>query len=173
LSRSAIVWLSSAALVVAASSSDAQPAPKPTPRPTAAAGAKPKEKPRVFTNDDLEAARKKPSNVQDLTATGGESAAPENPPPFNETARIESAQAAPDAQATQIAEAESNVKSLDQQAKEMLWRILQSTDQNEILRLKAEQQEVLNQLEAAKADLARLKGEQGSSDPPSDGPPRN
>jgi hypothetical protein len=173
LSRSAIVWLSSAALVVAAVSSDAQPAPKPTPRPTAAAGAKPKEKPRVFTNDDLEAARKKPSNVQDLTATGGEAyTPPERPPAYDETPRTESVQPA-DARATQIAEAESNVKSLDQQAKEMLWRILQSTDQNEILRLKAEQQEVLNQLEAARADLARLKGEQGSSDPPSDGPPRN
>jgi hypothetical protein len=56
-----------------------------------------------------------------------------------------------------IADAEANVKALDEQAKQLLWEYLQSTDTNEIMRLKAEQQQVLEQLEAAKAELARLK----------------
>jgi hypothetical protein len=53
------------------------------------------------------------------------------------------------------------VKALDEQANQLLWEYLQSTDTNEILRLKAEQKEVLDRLEAAKAELARLRGEAG------------
>ena len=56
-----------------------------------------------------------------------------------------------------VAEAERRVQELDSRAQELLWQYLQSTDTNEILSLKAEQQEVLDQLpEARKAvDEAR------------------
>ena len=57
-------------LAVGASLAGAQAA-RPTPRPTPTPAPKRKEPPRVFTNDDLEAARKRPSNVQDLSATPG------------------------------------------------------------------------------------------------------
>jgi hypothetical protein len=68
-------------------------------------------------------------------------------------------------EARRIQEAEEQVKALDDQANQLLWLYLGSTDTNEILRLKAEQQEVLDRLKAAKADLARLKGEAGSDTP--------
>ena len=71
-----------------------------------------------------------------------------------------------------IEEVEANVKALDAQAKELLWTYLQSTDTNEILRLKAEQQEVLDRLEAAKAELARLKGQATGSSGPTPEPTR-
>ena len=56
-----------------------------------------------------------------------------------------------------VAEAERRVQELDSRAQELLWQYLQSTDTNEILSLKAEQQEILDQLpEARKAvDEAR------------------
>jgi hypothetical protein len=112
----------------------------------------------VFTNDDLETARKKGGGVQDLRATGGEpyeppDAAPEvSAPPPEPTPE-------PDPQAQRMRELEAEIKNLDEGAKALLWQYLQSTDTNEILRLKAEQQDVLNRLEEAKAELARLKGE--------------
>ena len=61
-----------------------------------------------------------------------------------------------------LKEAEDNVKSLEQTANALLWQYLQSGDSNEIMRLKAEQQGVLEQLEQAKAELARIKAEDGS-----------
>lgn len=131
------------------------PTPKPSPTPTAAVA---KPTPRVFTNDDLEAGKDKPSAVQDLKATGTEPYEPpaEAPkPPPEETPE-------PDPQAQRLAQAEARVKELDESAKALLWQYLQSTDSNEILRLKAEQQEILSELEAAKADLARLRGEAGT-----------
>jgi hypothetical protein len=145
--------------------------PKPTPTPTprsSTAVKKPKDAPkRVFTNDDLEATKDKPSAVQDLSATGGATTmpaepvrppeTPDEPTPPTDTRTEEE---------RRIAEAEATVKALDEQANQLLWEYLQSTDTNEILRLKAEQQEVLDRLEAAKAELARLKGEAGSGPPP-------
>ncbi|HET9315965.1 MAG TPA: hypothetical protein VFQ51_10265 [Vicinamibacteria bacterium] len=147
--------------------------PKPTATPTATPAA---QKPqgtskRVFTNDDLEAGRDKPSAVQDLSATG---VAPAPDEPMDaEPARDEPAPEDPGAdQARRIKEAEEQVKALDDQANQLLWLYLGSTDTNEILRLKAEQQEVLDRLKAAKADLARLKGEAGSDGPaPTPTPP--
>jgi hypothetical protein len=125
--------------------------------------AKPREKspPRVFTNDDLEEARKRPSAVQDLQAKDG-------------TVGYEHADSAPaaDSQPTppptptfeeqqqgEIAAAEARLRDLEARAKELLWQQLQSTDTYEIMRLKTEQQDVLAQIETAKAELARLRGE--------------
>lgn len=145
---------------------DAADKPKPTATPTATPGArKPKEAPkRVFTNDDLEAGRDKPSAVQDLSATGMPPAPYE--PMDAQPARDEPAAEDPRAdEARRIQEAEEQVKALDDQANQLLWLYLGSTDTNEILRLKAEQQEVLDRLKAAKADLARLKGEASSDTP--------
>ena len=150
----------------AAQAAKPKPKPTPTPAPTATPEAKkPKDAPkRVFTNDDLEAFREKPSAVQDLSAVG-------MPPPLSAPANAEPAQDAPtpeDPRAEQerrIQEQEAQVKALDDQANQLLWLYLQSSDTNEILRLKAEQQEVLDRLKQAKADLARLKGEAGSDAP--------
>lgn len=47
-------------------------------------------------------------------------------------------------------QAEDHVKDLDSQAQTLLWQYLQSTDTYEILRLKAEQQEILDQIPDAK-----------------------
>jgi hypothetical protein len=158
----ALSLLAAASLVAAQA---ARPTPRPTPPP-----AKRKDPPRVFTNDDLEAARKKPSNVQDLSATPGTTesgyatgggAAPDAPTP-EPTPTPPSAE---DEQRAQIAAAEERVRSLDQRANEILWQYLRSTDTNEILALKAEQKQVLDELEAAKADLARLRGQQPSGAP--------
>lgn len=154
-------------LAVGASLVAAQAA-RPTPRATPAP--KRKEPPRVFTNDDLEAARKRPSNVQDLSATPGTTdsgyvtgagAAPEAPTP-------EPTPPPPSAEEElrlQIVAAEERVKSLDQRANEILWQYLRSDDTNEILALKAEQKQVLDELESAKAELARLRGQQPSGTP--------
>jgi hypothetical protein len=65
----------------------------------------------------------------------------------------------------QIVAAEERVKSLDQRANEILWQYLRSDDTNEILALKAEQKQVLDELESAKAELARLRGQQPSGTP--------
>jgi hypothetical protein len=151
----------------AAQAAKPKPKPTPTPAPTATPEAKkPKDAPkRVFTNDDLEAFREKPSAVQDLSAVGMP------PPPIEPVSGSEPAQDAPppeDARTEQqrrIEEAEAEVKALDDQANQLLWLYLQSSDTNEILRLKAEQQEVLDRLKQTKADLARLKGEAGSDAP--------
>jgi hypothetical protein len=156
------------ALLAAGGSAVAAQASKPTPR--SSPPAKRKEPPRVFTNDDLEESRKKPSNVQDLSATpgttdsgylAGASAVPEGPaaqptpvPPSPE-----------DEHRAQIAAAEERIKALDERAKQLLWQYLQSTDTNEILALKAEQKQVLDELESAKADLARLRDQQPSGTP--------
>jgi hypothetical protein len=118
---------------------------------------------RVFTNDDLEAGRDKPSAVQDLSATGT-TVRPEAPLP-NPDSQAQEVATPVDPRTEQerrIADAEAQVKSLDAQANELLWMYLQSTDTNEIMRLKAEQQEVLDRLKEARAELARLKGEAGS-----------
>jgi hypothetical protein len=50
----------------------------------------------------------------------------------------------------QLAEAEAHVKDMDSQAQALLWQYLQSTDTYEILRLKAEQQEIFDQIPDAK-----------------------
>lgn len=152
-------------VALAAAVLGAQPAkPRPSPTPTPPARKAP---PRVFTNDDLEESRKKPSAVQNLAATGGttsyehasEVAEPlvtptpdpdEKPPLSPEQERIE--------------QLEKDIAALDAQAKQLLWQYLQSTDTNEILRLKAEQQGILDQLAASKAELARLR-EQGPATP--------
>jgi hypothetical protein len=49
-----------------------------------------------------------------------------------------------------VEQAETRVKDLDSQAQALLWQYLQSTDTYEILRLKAEQQEILDQIPDAK-----------------------
>ena len=69
------------------------------------------------------------------------------------------------------AEAEKHVQDLESQAQALLWQYLQSTDTNEILRLKAEQQEILDQIPDAKkaaeeaqkalADFEREAGQAG------------
>lgn len=125
------------------------PKPPPTPRPKAT--------PRVFTNDDLEASKDK-GNVQDLQATGVEPYEPPEPiadpptPPPEPTPE-------PDPRVQRIGELEKEIQTLDASAKAILWQYLQSGDSNEILRLKAEQQAMLERIEAAKAELAELKGE--------------
>ena len=50
----------------------------------------------------------------------------------------------------QVTQAQDHAKELDQQAQTLLWQYLQSTDTYEILRLKAEQQEILDQIPDAK-----------------------
>lgn len=157
------LFFAASALVLVASSAGAQ-SPQPSPKPRGEAG-KPRATPvppkRVFTNDDLEESRKKPSAVQDLQAKEGtvkyEHAREDAPNPSSEPT--------PDPTPTfeeqhqqQVAAAEEQVRQLDERAKELLWQYLQSNDTNEISRLKAEQQQVLNQLEAAKADLERVRG---------------
>jgi hypothetical protein len=158
-----VLSLLGAASLVAAQA--ARPTPRPTPPPKRKEGP-----PRVFTNDDLEAARKRPSNVQDLSATSGTtdsgyaagaSRAPEAPTPVPTPAPP----SAEEEQRQQIAAAEERVKALDQRAKEILWQYLRSDDTNEILALKAEQKQVMDELESAKAELARLRGEQPSGTP--------
>jgi hypothetical protein len=140
------------------------PKPRPTPTPAARPSAPPrKAPPRVFTNDDLEATKDKPSAVQNLTATGGETAydhAPESSP-APEPAPTPDPNAPPPLTPEQerIQQLQNDIAGLDAQAKQLLWQQLQSTDTNEILRLKAEQQGVLDQLETARAELARLRGE--------------
>jgi hypothetical protein len=158
-SFSLIVSALALAAPIVAQAQAARPSPSP-------AAAKPKATPvppkRVFTNEDLEEGRKKPSAVQDLQAKGGtvgyvhanESAPSAGPAPTPEPTPTYEEQLQ-----QQIAAAEQRVRDLDARAKELLWQYLQSTDTSEINRLKAEQQEVLNELEAAKADLARIKGE--------------
>jgi hypothetical protein len=158
-----------AALALVAPLAAAQaPRPSPTPRPPARATTVPPK--RVFTNDDLEESRKRPSAVQDLQAkegTVGYEHADESSEPRPAQPTPEPTPSYEEQQQQQIAAAEEQVRQLDQRAKDLLWQYLQSTDTNEILRLKAEQQEVLNQLEAAKAELARLRGEA----PAGGGPP--
>jgi hypothetical protein len=134
----------------------ASPAASKTPTPTPA--------PRVFTNDDLEAAKKKGGAVQDLKATGTEPYEPE--PPLEEP-QLPTPEPTPelDPAAQRIADLEAQIKTLDESAKALLWGYLQSTDTNEILRIKAEQQEILNQLDAARAELAQLKGEAAGAPP--------
>ena len=162
------------AIACVASMAAAQaPHPSPTPRP-AAKPPRPTPVPpkRVFTNDDLEESRKRPSAVQDLQAKEGTvgyehaEGSPEPSPAFQPTPEPTPTQEEQNQQ--QIAAAEEQVRQLDAQAKELLWRQLQSTDTYEIMRLKQEQQEVLNQLEAAKAELARIRGEApaGGGTPP-------
>lgn len=150
-----------------------KPTPTPTPKATPSPK-KPKDAPkRVFTNDDLEAGRDKPSKVQDASATGGATRweEPPTPPPEPQPESTEPADTRTEEQ-RRIDEVEAQVKGLDDQAKQLLWAYLQSTDTNEILRLKAEQQEVLDQLEVAKAELARLKGQAASGEPtPTPTPP--
>jgi hypothetical protein len=167
------LFLTASALALFAPIVAAQ-SPAPSPRPRADAG-KPKATPvppkRVFTNDDLEEGRKKPSAVQDLqakegTGVGYEHAREDAPSPSSEPTP-EPAPSVEEQQQQQVAAAEEQVRQLDERAKELLWQYLQSNDTNEINRLKAEQQGVLNQLEAAKADLARIKGE---PPPPGSGP---
>jgi hypothetical protein len=53
-----------------------------------------------------------------------------------------------------VTQAEEHVKDLDSQAQALLWQYLQSTDTNEILSLKAEQQEILDQLPDARKAVA-------------------
>lgn len=145
---------------VAVDAADARkpsPTPTPTPAPKASPSvAKPATK-RVFTNDDLEAGREKPSAVQDLSATGGTPYEParETLPDTQDQPLEDPAAAA----ARQIAEMEATIKALDDQANQLLWAYLQSTDTNEILRLKAEQKEVLDRKKEAEAELARMRGE--------------
>lgn len=124
---------------------------------------------KVFTNDDLEAGRDKPSSVQDLRATGGDPYQPPEPlqdvvtPSPTETPE-------PDPQSQRITQLEADIQSLDATAKSLLWQFLQSGDTNEILRLKAEQAEILKQLEEAKVELARLKSEGGARPTPDTSP---
>ena len=174
------MFLVASALAFAASLFAAQ-SPAPSPKPRAEAG-KPRPTPvspkRVFTNDDLEESRKKPSAVQDLQAKEGtvgyEHAREDAPSPSSEPTP-EPTPTFEEQHQQQVAAAEEQVRQLDERAKELLWQYLQSNDTNEINRLKAEQQQVLNQLEAAKADLARAQGRASSSrqrpraraDPPS------
>lgn len=144
------------ALAAAAATPQATPTPtaKPSPRPSPKASGTP----RVFTNEDLEAGRQKPSAVQDLRATGGEPyVAPEPLPDVVAPSPTETPE--PDPRAQRLAELEAEVKSLDESAKALLWQYLQSGDTNEILRLKAEQEAILARLEEAKKQLAELKGE--------------
>lgn len=157
--------LLAAALACAAPVASAQaPSPSPTPRPAAKPARPPNVPPpkRVFTNDDLEEARKRPSAVQDLQAKEGtvgyEHADGSEPSPVVQPTP-EPTPSQDEQRQQQIAAAEESVRQLDAQAKELLWRQLQSTDTYEIMRLRQEQQEVLNQLEAAKAELARIRGE--------------
>ena len=145
-----LAGLSARAGQAPASSPKAKPAPTATPTPAAT--------PRVFTNDDLEAAKKKGGGTQDLTAKGAQ---PYEPPPPLDEVELPTPTPEPglDPEAQRIADLETQIKNLDESAKAILWTYLQSNDTNEILRLKAEQQEILNQLDAAKAELAQLKGE--------------
>ena len=159
------VSLSPAAAVAAeARKPKPTPTPTPTPAPKASPSApQPKGTPkRVFTNDDLEAGREKPSNVQDLSATGS---TPYYEPPQEHPQDSQDQPIAPPdpgaALAQQIAEMEATIKSLDDQANQLLWTYLQSTDTNEILRLKAEQKEVLDRKKEMEAELARLKSGAG------------
>lgn len=137
---------------------------KPAPAPSAS--------PRVYTNDDLEAARKSGAPVQDLKAVGGELDYPSSDP--SSRTAVESSEGLespppPDATEERIRTLEQQAKDLDDQAKQLLWAYLQSTDTNEILQLKAQQQEVINQLEATKAEIARLRGDPNA--PPAPPPP--
>jgi hypothetical protein len=149
-------------------------APKPTPTPTPRSSPTPSAKKpgdapkRVFTNDDLEATKDKPSAVQDLSATGGATTMPAEPvrPPDTPDEPAPEPTDTRTEEERRLQEAEATVKALDEQANQLLWEYLQSTDTNEILRLKAEQKEVLDRLEAAKAELARLRGEAGVGPPP-------
>jgi TolA-binding protein len=168
------LFLTASALALFAPVIAAQ-SPAPSPRPRADAG-KPKATPvppkRVFTNDDLEAGRTKPSAVQDLqakegTGVGYEHAREDAPSPSSEPTP-EPTPTLEEQHQQQVTAAEEQVRQLDERAKELLWQYLQSSDTNEINRLKAEQQEVLNQLEAAKADLARIQA--GAPPPGSRGP---
>lgn len=146
--------------------------PKPSPKPAK------KEPPRVFTNDDLEAARKRPSNVQDLSATSGDSGntpggyanVPAAPEPSSEPTPTPPP-SADEQLRQQIAGVEERIKSLDERAKQILWQYLQSTDTNEILALKAEQKQILEEIDSAKAELARLRGEQPTTPTPDPTPP--
>lgn len=160
--------LAAALLVVAMAfaAAAATPRPTPTPKPSPRPSAKPSATPRVFTNEDLEAGRDKPSAVQDLRATGGEPYTPSEPlqdvvaPSATETPE-------PDPRTQRLTDLENEIKSLDESAKALLWQYLQSGDTNEILRLKAEQEAVLTRLEEAKKELAQLRSEGPVSTPQS------
>jgi hypothetical protein len=159
-------------LSVASASLAAAQSARPTPRPTAVPKRKDGAPPRVFTNDDLEAARKKPSNVQDLSATqdggateGGYATGVGRAPEAPAAEPTPTPPSAEDQLRQQIAATEERLKSLDERAKQLLWQILQSTETNQILSLKADQQQVLEEIESVKLELARLRGEQPPAAP--------
>jgi hypothetical protein len=155
--------------VLAAAPPPPRPRPTPTPWPTTAPRKTP---PRVFTNDDLEATKDKPAAVQNLTATGGETSyehapdtgepAPEPTPPIEDQ---------PTPEQVRIKQLEDDIVGLDAQAKQLLWQYLQSTDTDEILRLKAEQKGILDQLEAARQELANLRAGASQPTPEATSPP--
>jgi hypothetical protein len=141
-----------------------KPGPSPTPR---------KETPS-YTGDDLDRlAGRKPGETPSKPPV----AAPTPPPasraeetsvpdipvqPVDENAESPEASGgswADRAQAMReaVTQAEERVKELDSQAQALLWEYLQSTDTNEILRLKAEQQAILDQIPEARKSVEEAR----------------
>jgi hypothetical protein len=117
-----------------------------------------KEPAKAYTNDDLAHGQ---TTKKDKTAEGENTAAaaftPESSAPNGRRAEASSAEKTWRARAQSardaVKAAEGKVTSLDDQAKLLLTRRIQSTDTNEILRLMSEQRDVLDQIETAKHDV--------------------
>ena len=115
-----------------------------------------KEKAQTYTNDDLDHGVKKSASPSPAppAQTASTNEAPPLPSPNKEEAswrsRAESAR-------NGVKQAESKVASLEAQAQDLLTKRLLSTDTNEILRLSAEQKDVLDQIGPAKEEVETAK----------------
>ncbi|HWX23961.1 MAG TPA: hypothetical protein VN083_02925 [Vicinamibacteria bacterium] len=124
--------------------------------------ARAKEKPKVYTNEDLRSG--KPKGTKEGSSGASEPSAPQplepestrrRPNAGSEAEQIwrEKGKAAHDT----LKQAEERLASLDSQASRLLGQRIQSTDTNEILRLAAEQQGVLDEMERTKQEIAAAK----------------
>jgi hypothetical protein len=127
--------------------------------------------PKSYTNDDLrkpdEAASPAPPKAgaaRKQAATPAPPPPPEPPPPAPVDTRSTAEQLDEGSWRERAAQRRAAVKGLEEQVKELdaeagrlLWQSLQSTDTNEIMALRAQQQEVLTSLEAARKALVEAK----------------
>src|SRR5579862_1630075 len=115
-----------------------------------------KSKPHSYSNEDLgpEQKDKKPKSGEETQGAPAAALGPVMPAQSDEEkiwrSRAESARGA-------VKKAEDRVAGLDAKAKELLNQRILSTDTNEILRLMAEQKDVLDELGTARQDVEAAK----------------
>jgi len=125
-----------------------KPAPKASPVPS-------------YTNDDLK--KGSAGSTGEGTGEGATSPTPEETPAYetesSETPALveEQWRSRADAARSAIQTAEDAVRSLEEESKALNLRVLMSTDTNEILDLRRQQQEMATQVEQAKQNLVQAK----------------